>query len=64
LIFQTRLGKGGAIKEGFKAAIGDIVGFADADESVTSRDFKGMFNAIKGLDGVIASRRLPESRIL
>lgn len=33
--FQERLGKGGAIIEGFKAAQGRRIGFADADESVS-----------------------------
>lgn len=64
LNFDERLGKGRAIIEGFKVANGDIIGFVDADESVTPNDVKSIFNAIQSVDGVIASRRLSESRIL
>lgn len=64
LSYDERLGKGRAIIEGFKVAKGDLIGFVDADESVTPNDVKGMFNALKNVDGVIASRRLKESTIL
>lgn len=64
LIFHKRLGKGGAIIEGFKASTGDKIGFVDADESVSSKDLKGMFEALGEVDGVIASRRLFSSKIL
>ena len=63
LDFQERLGKGGAIIEGFKAAQGRRIGFADADESVSPRDLKNMFEQLDKFDGVIASRRLPTSQI-
>lgn len=64
LTFHERLGKGGAIIEGFKAARGDKIGFADADESVSPRDLKGMFETLGEVDGVIASRRLATSKIM
>ena len=64
LYFEEKLGKGGAIIEGFKAAEGDIVGFVDADESVGPDDLRRMFDALSHADGVIASRRLKDSRIL
>lgn len=64
LSFDERLGKGGAIIEGFKAATGDSIGFVDADDSVSPNDLKDMFNTIQNFDGVIGSRRLKESKIL
>lgn len=64
LYFEEKLGKGGAIFEGFKAAEGDMVGFVDADESVRPDDVSRMFDALLNADGVIASRRLKDSIIL
>jgi len=64
LNFKKRLGKGGAIIEGFKAAKGDRIGFVDADESVEPDDVKRMFDALSDADVVIASRRLKYSKIL
>ncbi|HUU62660.1 MAG TPA: dolichyl-phosphate beta-glucosyltransferase [Dehalococcoidia bacterium] len=66
LCFEKKLGKGGAIIEGFKAAEGDRIGFVDADESVEPDDVMRMFDALSksNVDGLIASRRLKESRIL
>ena len=64
LSFEKRLGKGGAIIEGFKVANGDKIGFVDADESVHPNDVKKMFDALSDADGVIASRRLKDSQIL
>jgi glycosyltransferase involved in cell wall biosynthesis len=64
LTFHKRLGKGGAIIEGFKASRGDKIGFVDADESVSPKDLKGMFETLGEVDGVIASRRLPTSKII
>ena len=64
LEFKEKLGKGGAIIEGFKAAKGDIIGFIDADESVEPEDVARMVAALSTVDGIIASRRLKDSRIL
>lgn len=64
LSFHKRLGKGGAIIEGFKAARGDRIGFVDADDSVSPKDLKQMFETLGVVDGVIASRRLAFSRII
>ncbi|MHB8120316.1 MAG: glycosyltransferase [Methanothrix sp.] len=64
LSFERRLGKGGALIEGFKVAAGERIGFVDADESVSPKDLKGMFRALDEVDGVIASRRLKTSKIL
>jgi len=64
LTFHKRLGKGGAIIEGFKVARGDKIGFTDADDSVSPKDLKGMFETLGEIDGVIASRRLATSKIM
>jgi len=64
LRFGSRLGKGGALIQGLKVAKGKEICFVDADESVSIDDLKGMFHALHGVDGVIASRRLKRSKIL
>jgi glycosyltransferase involved in cell wall biosynthesis len=64
LSFNHRLGKGGALIQGFRAAHGQEIGFIDADESVSTTDLKKLFQALHNVDGVIASRRLKESKIL
>jgi len=64
LAFEEKMGKGGAIVEGFRVARGDVVGFVDADESVEPGDVERMLDALANADGIIASRRLRDSRIL
>ncbi len=64
LCFGNRLGNGGALIQGIKVAEGKEICFVDADESVSIDDLKGMFHALHGVDGVIASRRLKRSKIL
>lgn len=64
LSFKERLGKGGALIEGFRASSGNEIGFVDADESVEPADLKDMFQLLKRADCVIASRRLNSSLIL
>jgi len=54
-------GKGYALIEGFKAAKGDIIGFADADDSTSAAEFYRLTAKIKGYDGVIGSRYLKDS---
>jgi glycosyltransferase involved in cell wall biosynthesis len=51
-----RLGKGGAVVEGIKAASGDVVGFLDADGSIPPKEACHLFERLNGCDGVIASR--------
>jgi glycosyltransferase involved in cell wall biosynthesis len=46
LCFGNRLGKGGALIQGFKVAEGKEICFVDADESVSIDDLKGMFQAL------------------
>ncbi len=64
LVFPDKLGKGGAIIEGFKAAQGERIGFADADDSVAPSEIKKLFDALDDADGVIASRQLDTSQII
>ena len=64
LNFEAKLGKGGAIIEGFKMAERDIIGFVDADESVGPEDIANMLAGLSDSDGIIASRKLKASRIM
>jgi glycosyltransferase involved in cell wall biosynthesis len=64
LKFDCRLGKGGALIHGFRAAKGEAICFVDADESVNNMDLKSMFLALHDSDAIIASRRLRGSKIL
>ena len=50
------IGKGGAIKEGFKIAEGSLIGFVDADLSTKPEDFEELIKNIKECDCIIASR--------
>jgi len=63
LEFQRRLGKGLAIRKGLLVAQGSIIGFVDADGSVSAKEFKKLIDEINGHDCAIASRRLKESKI-
>ncbi len=65
LDFDKRLGKGGAVIEGFKVARFDILGFVDSDGSVSPTDFKNLIKTMetKEADVVIGSRRVEGSRI-
>lgn len=57
-------GKGGAIIEGFKLSKGEKVGFVDADGSTDAKNFFELFNNLNGYDGIIASRRLKNSKVI
>ncbi|MEK6923187.1 MAG: glycosyltransferase [Nanoarchaeota archaeon] len=60
---RTRLGKGRAIRYGFTIAEGDLIGFADSDGSISAQEFKKLLS-LGDLDGVIASRRAVEAKIV
>lgn len=64
LVYHEKLGKGGAIIEGFKHAHRNMIGFVDSDESVNPAEVMGMFEALSRADGIIASRRLSGSKIM
>ena len=63
LSFPQKLGKGGAILQGFRAAQGDVIGFSDADQAVAPADFQRLIWHTWHADGVISSRRVTGSRI-
>ncbi len=63
LNFKDKIGKGGAIIEGFKAAKGSLIGFVDADLSTNPDSFYDLVLKIKDHDGVIASRWIKGSRV-
>jgi len=61
---QYRLGKGGAIQEGFKYANGKIIGFVDADNSTSLKSIDNLLTQMNNHDGVIASRWLNGAKIM
>ncbi|HEY9206173.1 MAG TPA: dolichyl-phosphate beta-glucosyltransferase [Candidatus Methanoperedens sp.] len=63
LEFTKRQGKGGAIIHGIKESRSEIIGFVDADESVSPSDFDKLIHSINGIDCAIASRRAKGARI-
>jgi len=63
LIYDRRLGKGGAVREGFAHAAGSLVGFMDADSSTSVSQMEELIDRINGADGIIGSRWLPGSVI-
>ncbi len=59
--FPQRIGKGGAVLEGFKAARFDLIGFVDADNSIEANQFIRLIEAIRPetIGAAIASKRMP-----
>lgn len=58
---KEKIGKGGGVREGFRQATGDIIGFVDADGSTSPEEFRHLIKEIDSVDGVIASRWKRES---
>lgn len=58
-----KVGKGGAVLQGFRRARGRKVAFADADGATNPRSLLELFDGLEESDVVIGSRRLPESVI-
>jgi len=56
-------GKGGAVLKGFELARGDLIGFADADDSVDAENFYKLYKNINCYDGIIASRKIKGAKI-
>jgi|SRR3989344_6652620 len=54
-------GKGIALIEGFKIANGSLIGFVDADNSTSAKEFYKLMGVIDSYDGAIASRWMKES---
>jgi glycosyltransferase involved in cell wall biosynthesis len=62
LEFKDPIGKGGALIEGLKlAALGDYIGYADADGATSPPAFLELTKHIGEADCVVGSRWLPES---
>jgi glycosyltransferase involved in cell wall biosynthesis len=51
-----RIGKGGAVILGAKQALGEYIGFVDADGATSAGEFFRLFTIVQNSDGVIASR--------
>ncbi len=64
LTFSRKLGKGGGVKEGFKAASGRLIGFTDADGSTSPEEMDKLIRAMDHWDGVIGSRWIPGAEVL
>ncbi len=60
---KDRLGKGGAIINGFKEANGDVIGFTDADGSINANSFNKLVNEIENYDCIISSRKIKGAKI-
>jgi glycosyltransferase involved in cell wall biosynthesis len=66
LNFPQRLGKGGGVMEGFKAAKGEVLGYTDADNSLKVDQFLRLIDEMDrtGAGCVIADRKSREAMIL
>ena len=56
LTFPRRLGKGGGVIAGIKAAQGELVGYLDADGSTGIGEMMQLFSQLSAYDGAIGSR--------
>lgn len=57
------IGKGGAVREGFKRAKGDLIGFVDADMATSPQEFEKIIKEAEEADGAIASRYAPGASV-
>lgn len=60
---KEAIGKGGAIKEGFKLVNGELIGFVDADDATKSIAFYNLIQKIDNYDGIVASRWIKGAKI-
>jgi len=58
------IGKGGAIMLGWNSADRELVGFVDADGATSAREFQKLIEALPGMEGVIGSRFMPDSKVI
>ncbi|MFH0967551.1 MAG: glycosyltransferase, partial [Methanobacteriota archaeon] len=63
LEYSKRLGKGGGVYEGFRAASTPIIGFMDADNSTTFSEMSRLLTLLNDHDGIIGSRHMPGSSV-
>jgi glycosyltransferase involved in cell wall biosynthesis len=64
ITFSKKLGKGGGIIKGFKAAKGKNISFTDADGSTSPEELHKLIESMGDSDAVIGSRWLDNSVIL
>lgn len=64
LDIPKKIGKGGAVKAGFKIAQNETVGFTDADNSTSPEEFFKVLAGLSAADVVIGSRAQPKSKIV
>jgi dolichol-phosphate mannosyltransferase len=62
--FESRIGKGGAVIEGFRIASGDVVAFTDADGATTPEELQKLVDEIETCDGTIGSRWARGARVV
>lgn len=60
---QERIGKGGAVRAGWRQAGGELVGFADADLATPPESVRRVIEAAARCGAAIGSRWLPASRV-
>jgi dolichol-phosphate mannosyltransferase len=63
LVFDHRLGKGGGVIEGLKAARAPLVGYFDADGSTSISEMMRLFSNLSFSDCAIGSRWVPGSTL-
>ena len=61
LRFGHRLGKGGGVIAGLRAARSPLVGYFDADGSTSIEEMERLFSVLSSADGAIGSRWIPGS---
>ena len=61
LVFEDKLGKGGAILQGLNTATGKLVAFVDADNMVGPQETAKLFEALSDCDVAIGGRRRDRS---
>ncbi|WP_292365678.1 MULTISPECIES: dolichyl-phosphate beta-glucosyltransferase [unclassified Methanoculleus] len=61
LTFPARLGKGGGVVAGMRAAATPFVGYMDADGSTSLSEMERLFDCLATADGAIGSRWVPGS---
>ncbi len=64
LHFESKLGKGGAVLKGLRAARFEYIGYLDADGPITARDLTQLLDGLVSVDCTIASRFVPGSHVL
>lgn len=63
LVEPRKVGKGGAIMIGFRAAQGEIVGFSDADAATPPDAFDDLVRNLGDAGGAIATRWHPDAQV-